>query len=152
MGITRHYLHEYHLVLSVGRGPVTDADLLEHVKALNSDIQHLAGYRQIADCRIAMDNPGISGIGLYQAARLEARRPREARLPLAIVAPDDLIHRWAMIYASVASLYRERVEVFRSLEQATFYLGLSHEARAAVDEVLATIPAPASRRLAAHAL
>lgn len=126
MAIQRIYLNEHHFVLTIIYGKLTNAELGEHVVAMNEETACNVGMMELADCRYLTDVSELSAENLMIAASMETGQARVLGGKGAIVVASDTVYGLARVYAAVASDIREDSQVFRDMEQAMAFLGVTH--------------------------
>lgn len=125
MPIDYQVLEEGGLVLTVFSGHVTTQEVIEHTRDFMGDTRIRPGHRELADLSRATSTE-VSFESLADAVKMErdANCFRDARL--AIVAPQDIQYGMSRMYLTLADKTpRAEVELFRDVEQARSWLGLT---------------------------
>ncbi len=121
--------HEMHLVILAGYGVLTDDDIFEYqrVYATRNDT---IGYDELADMthvtEISLPSSERVGDLATEAAGKDAVR---GSTKLAIVAPGDLAYGLGRMFQTRRELdirSTKTVGVFRTMAEATAFLGLDH--------------------------
>ena len=106
------------LVLSRAHGLVTAEDFIEHGKRLGQDPAFEPGFSQLLDCsevvRIELSTDALRGMAQFRLFGPGSRR--------AVVAPRDLHYGLARMYELLRGDAPERMQVFRTLEDAQLWL------------------------------
>jgi hypothetical protein len=117
------------LVLSLGWGILSDADIREHYRQLRDDPAFDPAFRQLADIRdvsrVEASIPTIRDEARTWTFAPEARR--------ALVARSDAPYGLARLFAAYWALEGGAVEVFRDLDDAARWLGVSTADTVALD-------------------
>lgn len=126
----RHQLRpDLGLVLSKHTGMVSDAEFLESYRALLDDPEYDLGLSRLVDLRDA-DSSARSSEALRSIATHLKRRYKGSDLAprTAVVAPRDLSFGLARMYQAFSEVVPGDVVVFRSVDAALAWLGVSDEA------------------------
>ena len=112
------------LVYSRGWGDVTDADVLDHQRRLAEDPQFRNDFSQLIDFLGANSLKALTFDGIRKAAQRHVFGPGSRR---AIVVSDAASFGLARMFKSYRDIAggEEQVNVFRSLEDAWAWLGMS---------------------------
>ncbi len=113
------------LIRTTAMGVLTDADLVAHKRALASDPRIKPGMRELSDVRgVEQLEVTLAGIGTFVSMDAEpAAMPDDYRL--AIVASTDVVFGMARLYQQRTDEELKRVGIFRTMEEAAAWLGLS---------------------------
>jgi len=111
------------LVLSRGYGTLTDADLMNHVRALRADAAFRSDMRQLGDFR-DVTKIAISSAGVRELSSLN---PWGAGSRRAVVVASDYAYGMARMYQMVREPSQDDLEIFRGLAEALDWLGLLNE-------------------------
>ena len=124
MSIERIFFKKENFVLTLIYGKLTEAELLEHVQAMNHQYSDIYGIKELADCRFLYDVSELSGSDLLSTANLEKGSARAIGGKGAIVASSDVVFGLASMYAAIASNIREDSKAFRDMDEAFEFLEL----------------------------
>ena len=115
---------ERQLVHSRAWGHVTDTDLLEHQRRLALDPRFHSDFSQLWDLLGVTNYDAVTADGLKQGAKLHLYGPRSRR---AIVATDLGSFGMARMFEAYRDIAggKEQIRVFRRLEEAWAWLGIS---------------------------
>jgi hypothetical protein len=120
--------HERRLVMAKGHGILTHEDILGYQRDVWSS-PALAGYDELMDMSHVKHIALLSTERVRELARLSAGMDaRSSASRFAIVAPTDIafgLGRMYEIYRSLDDRSTKQVSVFRSLDAALAFLGLS---------------------------
>ncbi len=120
--------HEQRLVIAKGHGVLTLKDILGYQEDVWSRLE-LSGYNELIDmsCVEHIASPSIEGV--RDLAKFSARMDTDVLVSrFAIVAPSDLAFGLGRMYEAYRSLNErstKQVGVFRSLDEALAFLGIS---------------------------
>lgn len=107
------------LVLTRAEGLVTAEDFMDHGKRLGEDPGFDPSFSQLLDCsdvaQLELSTEALRGMAKFRLFGAGSRR--------AVVAPRDLHYGLARMYEMLRFDSPEEVQVFRSLEDARFWLG-----------------------------
>jgi hypothetical protein len=113
------------LVLTVFRDDLSDDDLRAHVLALRANPHFHKWMRELIDLR-AVTRVSVSSAMLSESARWLLHAPEARR---ALVAPTDLLFGlWRMYQTNLGEVGSSQLGVFRDLQSALRWIGLSSEA------------------------
>jgi len=126
MAIERIYYRDHHFVLTLIYGKLTNAEIGEHVLAMNKEYAGEAALVELADCRYLTDISELDARGLMVSANLEKGQLRTAGGKGAIVVASDLIYGMARVYASIAEQSRIDSQVYRDMDKAIEWLNVVH--------------------------
>jgi hypothetical protein len=110
----------HHLVITRGRGVLSDADLIGHSQAIRADPQFTPDMHQLSDLRFAT---GLD-VSVGCLNELVQINPFGAGARRAIVTRDDVIFGLSRMYEMMREDGRDEVQVFRELDEAIAWLGL----------------------------
>jgi hypothetical protein len=119
---------ERRLVLSRGWGVVTGEELLGHARTLAADPRFESSFRQLADLR---DVTGLD-FGLPTVREIARINPFGTGARRAIIIGNDLAYGVIQMYQMLRDRTTQEVFVFRELEPALEWLGLSADVDAIV--------------------
>jgi hypothetical protein len=118
---TYHIDRTRQLVLSRAWGVLSNEDLEDHYAWMTADPAFDPEFRQLADLRevteLALNSSNIARAATKPAFDAQARR--------AIVANSDIAFGLSRMYAIYAEGRGQTVEVFRTIEEAEAWLGLT---------------------------
>lgn len=126
------------LVISRARGTLTDQDLLSHAAALARDLRFRPDMRQLADFREVTKIEIATGT-VRQMAGLNPFRVGSRR---AFVVGTEGAYGLARMYQILRDRDPDELEVFRALEPALEWLGLSQDAADVKAALTALRPSP----------
>lgn len=113
------------LIRTTATGVLTDADLVAHKRALASDPRIKPGMRELSDVRgVEQLEVTLAGIGTLVSMDAEPAAMFDD-YRLAIVASTDVVFGMARLYQQRTDEELERVGIFRTMEEAAAWLGLS---------------------------
>jgi len=128
MPITYRVDHDARVVVAVGQGILTEADLIEYQREVWSR-PDIAGYSELGDLRrvteIEMDSHHIQNLA-RTAARMDEKTSNSR---LAIVVATDLLFGLSRMFQAYRELNRQSskdVGVFRTIEEALAFLGIDY--------------------------
>jgi hypothetical protein len=111
------------IIFTTATGTLTNQELLAHKQRLQRDPLFHAGMPQLSDVRgverLDVTPDGIGQFVQHDATNAGALEPSR----LAIVAKEDVVFGMARMYQARTSRYRPNVGVFRTIEEATNWLG-----------------------------
>jgi len=122
MTIERIYFKKDNFILTLMYGKLTNAQIGEHVVAMNKEYASCTGVTELADCRFLTDVSKLTPEQLSIAASMEEGQPRTLGGKGAIVVSNNEIFALARVYAAVASNARDDSQVFRDLDAAINWL------------------------------
>jgi hypothetical protein len=135
------------LIVFVHDGVVSDEELLSSYKAVYDDPDIDVSFNQLVDLRRADSTPrsaaALRGLVDVLRPRLErlACRPR-----IGIVAPASLSYGLARMFEAFSQSVPMEIEVFRAVDAALEWLGVSSTSRAEVERIAGqTIPEESQR-------
>ena len=123
------------LLLSRAWGVFTDQDLLTHHTAFTRDPRFRPGFNQLADLR-DVTSLAVTSAGVRQQVR---ETPFGAGSRRALVVGSDVAFGMARMFQILQDESVADVEIFRELDDALAWLGLT-DAKAAVLTALASAP------------
>ena len=132
MGFARFHAPNLRFVLTRLSGRIDDQSLCDHVLALNEEAAATEGLRELAVVDADTDASAITVQGTYEAARLEAGRPRTVSGRLAICVSNELHFGLARVYATGSDGTREDQRVGYSVPEALDWLASSDADRRAL--------------------
>ena len=103
-------------------GKLTDQELYDHLEHFNTIAADLVGTIELADCRGVEDLSELTVAGVLRAATIEQGKTRNMGSRVAILVSNELTYGLARIYATIAGEFKEEVNIFYSLEEATQWL------------------------------
>ena len=116
------------LVLTTVTGVVTDNDVLAHKRALASDPEYHPSMKELSDVRGVTDlevtAEGIAVMAGFDREHDDTERGHR----IALVASADVVYGMARMYQMNTVEADERVGVFRTLDEATRWLGIDEDA------------------------
>jgi len=128
MPITYRVDHDAHVVIAVGHGVVTDADVFGYQLEVGA-AKELVGYDELIDMTRVTEIATPSSTRVRELAELGARMdPRDTKTRFAIVAPTDVAFGLGRMFQTYRELDRrsnKEVGVFRTMEEALAFLGVS---------------------------
>lgn len=131
-----YVLDEAHsLVLSRAWGALTDQELLSHLTTFANDPRFRPTFHQLADLR-EVTNLAVTSSGIRYQVR---ESPFAAGSQRALVVSSDVAFGMARMFQILHDESAGDVEVFRNLDDALAWLGLT-EAKAALVMALASAP------------
>jgi hypothetical protein len=133
VGFARFHAPDLRFVLTRLSGAIDDQALCDHVLALNEEAAATEGLRELAVVDPDADASGITVQGTYEAARLEAGRPRTVGGRLAICVSNELHFGLARVYATGSDDTREDRLVGYSVPEALDWLAGSDADRRALE-------------------
>jgi hypothetical protein len=115
---------ERQLVYSRGWGDLTDADLLDHQRRLALDPRFHPDLSQLLDFLGVTSSKGVTANAVKEGARRHLFGPHSRR---ALVASDPSTFGMARMFETYREISgsEEQIKVFRSLEDAWAWLGIS---------------------------
>ena len=131
MGFSRNYLKPYNFVLTKITGDINDAELLQHVKALNRETRGISELRELADCRELTSVSALTAQGTTLAASAEEYKPGSLGVIL-VPKEKEAIYGMARAYQMFAEEHRESVMISRDLDEALNWLTKDNSAETEV--------------------
>lgn len=122
MPITYRIFGAEPFVLSTALGNVSDADLLTHQRELMSDPKFDPSYPQLDDLRDA-DMESVSADCIQTLARTHVASRRPAKR--ALLVGSDVAYGLARMLQALREGSRPEIQVFRDVDQALGWLGVS---------------------------
>jgi hypothetical protein len=112
------------LVYSRAWGGLTDADLFDHQRRLGLDPRFHPDFSQLLDFLGVTSSKGVTANGVKEVARRHLFGPHSRR---ALVASDPSTFGLARMFETYREIFgsEEQLKVFRSLEDAWAWLGIS---------------------------
>ena len=123
MPIDYRFVPEHDLVVMTFAGKVTNEDLLEHGRRIVDDASIPEPHVELADLR-SVEELEVSVEAISSLICLERSGPRSGTSKLAIVAPGDQAFGVSSLYKVQNAPHRPSIAVFRTLEEATEWLGV----------------------------
>lgn len=119
--------HEARVVVAVGHGVVTDADVFGYQREVGS-AEALFGYDELIDMTLVTEIASASSTRVRELAELGARMDdKQSSSRFAIVAPTDVAFGLGRMFQTYRELDRrstKEVGVFRTMEEAVTFLGI----------------------------
>ncbi len=112
---------EQQAIFSQASGRLTDSDLIEHQRKVLVDPEFDPHLRQLWDLR-EVTAADVSSETLRELARATSYAPDTMR---ALVAPGDVVYGLARMFQTLHEHAGEDLRVFRSIEDAKQWLGLT---------------------------
>lgn len=123
MPTSRQYIESCNLVISRAWGKLTDAELFEHVKALNDLTLKIDTVVELGDIRFLEPTKALTVKGITQAAGHEIVRPN-SRLSLLYPPDDSLLFGLGRAYEMFSEWQRGSVGMHDDIEIALDWLGI----------------------------
>lgn len=123
-----HFDAERNLLLVVFDGTIADEDLLKYARQAIETSRSSGGHDELIDLRAIEDAGQIESRTLRRVADLftsSDRTPEQSRV--AIVATSDVQYGLARMYQAFRSESPLDLRVFREMEEARAWLGISSE-------------------------
>ncbi len=125
MSIERIHYSTQNFVWTQIRGDLTDQMFGEHVISLTEETLNYQSFSELADCRELKDIDGLSGAGIVDSALYEGERDPKVFGKLAILVTSADFFGYASIYKVICEQYRTEVRIYKSLDEALCWLGVS---------------------------
>ena len=122
MTIERIYFEGHNFVLSLIYGKLTEAELGQHVLAMNEEYKDKTAVNELADCRFLTDVSELTAQSVAFSASMEKGVSRVCGSKGAIVVASNTVFGMARAYAAVAQQARIDSRVFRSMDEAIKWL------------------------------
>jgi hypothetical protein len=126
----RHTIHaDLGVVVTRFTGRVSDAEFIDAYRRILADDAYSPGTHELADLR-AIEKLDVSAEALRKVEQMTEARYADtgAAFRTAIVAPRDQAYGIGRMYEAFAQEGPENVSVFRDLDEARAWLGLSEDA------------------------
>jgi hypothetical protein len=134
MPIRHHIRRDLRLVVSIHYGAVSDQEFLDGYRTLFEDPEFDLGFNRLVDLR-RTDSSSRSTSALRSFAAWVKQRYEGAQVApkTAVVAPRDVSFGLARMYEAFTNLTPGEFVVFRSVDAALAWLGISDEMIAQVE-------------------
>jgi hypothetical protein len=124
MPITRHFISAKNFVLTKMSGPVDEAVLRKHLRAMNEEAAQYSALIELVDSR-RMECVGCRSIhDVVDIAALERGQPWATNGRLAIVVAQPVVFGMARAYLVGVEGIRKDVQLTYSLDSALDWLGI----------------------------
>ncbi len=125
--ITRHFIQERNFVLTSLAGNIDRDTLNQHVDELTADsiALGLKSFDELADCTCVTDVSSLTVEDIMASAAREHERIPNIKGKLAIWATSSDVIEAAKAYAMSSEFYRYHVKIFRDLDEALLWLGIT---------------------------
>ena len=112
------------LVFSTYMGTVTDEDLCDHVRRMTVDPRVEPGYLALVDTT-GVKNIRVTSKGTRKVWEIEEQSLDARKIRIAVVIAQDLMYSFCRAYQILAGPFQTKVGIFRTVEEAARWLGVT---------------------------